>query len=100
MANRRMPSMEIGEMVRLLRAGESDRAIMKALRHNRRTVAKYRAWAEGQGLLQGEPPGLAELHELLAATMPAKAPPQQVSTVEGYRGQIAEFRSRGMEVAA
>src|SRR5438045_4917757 len=92
--------MEIGEMVRLLRAGESDRAIMKVLGHNRRTVAKYRAWAEGQGLLRGEPLSLGELHDLLAATLPAKPPPKQVSTVDRYREQIGELRARGVEVAA
>lgn len=92
--------MDLGELVRLVRAGESDRTIMRLLRHNRRTVAKYRLWAEAQGLLVGEPRGAGELQALLARTLPEKPPPQQTSSLERYREQIAGYRARGMECAA
>jgi DNA-binding CsgD family transcriptional regulator len=31
------------ELLRLLRAGESERTISRSLHHNRRTIARYRA---------------------------------------------------------
>ncbi|MCL4544827.1 MAG: hypothetical protein M1118_09585 [Chloroflexi bacterium] len=39
-------------VVRLLRMGESDRSIAGCLGHTRRSIARYRAWAQGQGLLK------------------------------------------------
>lgn len=67
MANRRKDSMEIQEIVRRLRAGDSDRAIHQALGMHRETVKKYRVWATEQGLLTGELPSVAELHQLLSS---------------------------------
>jgi hypothetical protein len=48
--------MEIQEIVRRLRAGDSDRAIHQALGMHRETVKKYPGWAGEQGLLTGELP--------------------------------------------
>ncbi len=92
--------MEILELIRLLRAGESDRAIVAVLGLNRRTVARYRTWAQEQGLLAGPMPTSAALHQLLEATLPGATPPQQVSTVAPYAGEITAYRARGMELAA
>jgi transposase len=100
MANRRKDSMEIQEILRRLRAGESDRAIHRALGMHRETVKKYRVWASEQGLLTGELPSVAELHQLLAATLPSSAPPQNVSSVEPYRELVVRLRAEGVEVAA
>src|SRR5512146_3290492 len=69
-AYRRKPVLEIAEVVRLLRAGESDRRIVELLGVNRRTVAKYRSWAEEQGLLEGTLPAARTLQELLDRTVP------------------------------
>jgi transposase len=93
--------MDVMELVRLLRMGESDRAIAGCLGHTRRSIARYRAWAQEQGLLQKEEaPTAAEVHRLLAQTMPLVPPPQQTSTVATYRQEILDYRARGMEVAA
>lgn len=92
--------MDIGEIVRLLRAGESDRTITQVLRCNRRTVAKYRTWAQTHDLLSGPLPTSAALHQLLARTRPETAPPQQVSTVAAYAEEIAAYRAQGLELAA
>ncbi len=100
MAHRRLATMDINELVRLLRAGESDRMIARVLGHNRRTVVRYRDWARERGLLEGESPTPAALHRLLDETLPVQLPPQQTSTVAVYAGEIAELRSRGVEVAA
>lgn len=100
MSNRRIATMDVMELVRLLRMGESDRSIAGCLGHTRRSIARYRAWAAGQGLLRGALPTPAEVHRLLAETMPLAAPPQQTSTVATYAAEILEYRARGMEVAA
>lgn len=46
--------MDIRAILMQLRAGVSQRQIERELKLNRRTVKKYQAWAEAQGLLQGE----------------------------------------------
>jgi len=97
--------MDVVELVRLLRTGASDRTLTRVLRHNRRTIAKYRAWAETQGLLaadapQPTPATAATFEHLAAATLPATPPPQQTSTLEPYREEIARYRRQGMEMAA
>jgi transposase len=93
--------MDVMEFVRLLRMGESDRAIAACLGHTRRSIARYRAWAQEQGLLkQEEAPAGAAVHRLLAQTLPVTPPPQQTSTVATYREEILAYRARGMEVAA
>ena len=81
MANRRITTMDIGEVVRLLRAGESDYTISAVVGHNRRTVARYRQWAQEQGLLEGELPAVGELHRLVQTTWPRRLPPQQISSL-------------------
>jgi len=100
MSNRRIAIMDISELVRLLRAGESDRTITHLLGHNRRTIAKYRVWAREQGVLEGAPLSSSALQSLLTRTMPATAPPQQTSTLAPYREEVAAYRARGMEMAA
>ena len=92
--------MDLLELVRLLRQGASDRPLTRVLRHNRRTIAKYREWATQQGLVQGELPTAAQLQALHTVTLPALPPPQQRSTVEAYRDEIAALRARGLEAAA
>jgi transposase len=95
--------MDLVELVRLLRAGASDRTLTRVLRHNRRTIAKYRAWAEQQGLLgddAGDLPTASVLQRAHHATLPVIPPPQQRSTVEGYRDEIATYCARGLEAAA
>lgn len=92
--------MEISEIIRLLRAGESERTVARIMGYNRRTVVRYRAWADEQGLLRGELPAAAELQRLLGATLPSPLPPQQTSTVGVYDEEISRMRERGMEIAA
>lgn len=100
MAYRRITVMDLRELIRLLRAGESDRRIAELLGHNRRTITRYRAWATEQGLLTGELPTAATLQRLLQETLPPALPPQQTSSVARYADEIRTMRERGMEVAA
>lgn len=92
--------LEIAEVVRLLRVGESDRKIVELLGLNRRTVAKYRSWAQEQGVLESALLPARTLQELLDRTMPKVVPPQQGSTVADYREEISALRTRGVEIAA
>ncbi|MGE5333379.1 MAG: IS21 family transposase [Nitrososphaerota archaeon] len=92
--------MDLVELVRLLRAGASDRTLTRVLRHNRRTIAKYRSWAEQQGFLAGEVPTVAVLQRAHAASFPVLVPPQQQSSVAAYHEEIARYRAQGLEAAA
>ncbi|MBU1877882.1 MAG: IS21 family transposase [Chloroflexi bacterium] len=92
--------MDIRELVHRLRCGQSNRAVAQALGINRKTVARYRAWATEQGLLTGPLPPLGELHQLLAATLPGTPPPQNVSSVAPHRDLVVQLRQQGVERAA
>lgn len=100
MSDRRKSVMDIREILIQLRAGVSQRQIEREQRLNRRTVQKYKGWAEAQGLLAGELPPLAELQALLSKTLPDFQPPQNVSTVEPYRAVVEKLVSEGVESKA
>jgi DNA-binding CsgD family transcriptional regulator len=53
--------MDIQEIIRRVRAGQSDRAIHEDLGVHRNTVKKYRQWVEQHSLLEGELPDLESL---------------------------------------
>ncbi len=97
MAGRRI---DIRELVRHLRANDSDRAVQRDTGIDRRTVQRYRAWAAEQALLTGPLPALEELQRLLQQTLAAPAPPQMVSSVEPFRSQVIELRAQATEMAA
>jgi transposase len=92
--------MDIREMLRRLRQGQSNRAIAKDLGIDRKTVSRYRAWATEQSLLAGPLPSLSNLHQLLGETLKGPPPPQNTSTVEPYREMVVGLRKKGVEIAA
>ena len=100
MPQRKKDAMEIREILRRVRAGESDRAIARTMNIDRKTVRRYREWAAEQQLLEGELPALPELQACLAATLPAALPRQNVSTVEPYREIVVQLRQAKVEMAA
>lgn len=100
MPSKRKETMDIREVLRQLQQGLSDRAVAMATGVNRKTVARYRAWASGQGLLAGSLPSLGELQLLLDETLPTVPPPQNVSSVEAYRQVVVKLRDQGVEMAA
>ena len=100
MPQRKKDAMEIREVLRRVRAGESDRTIAQTMKIDRKTVRRYREWAAECGLLEGELPALRELQTCLATTLPPAVPPQNVSTVEPYRDIVMRLRLTGVEVAA
>jgi transposase len=98
-ANRK-ETMDIREILRRLQKGQSARAIAEALDVNRKTVARYRVWAERQGLLESPLPSLNDLQHLLDETLGTPRPPQNISTVEPYRQKVVQLREDGVEIAA
>ncbi len=95
---RRLKYMDIREIVRRLRAEQSERQIAKEMKINRRTVKEYRVWAEAEGLMTAE-----ELpdHKELAARVPVeKSPPQNQSSAEAYRKEIEDWLKQKVRVSA
>ena len=96
MSKRRLDTMDIHALLRRVKAGEKDRPIARTLGVNRLTVAKYRAWASKENLLQGPVPDLETLHAYLQASFGKDDPPQNQSSVETYREAIQQLLERGL----
>jgi hypothetical protein len=92
--------MDIRELLLHIRAGSSDRQIQRDTRVDRRTVKRYKDWAEAQGLLEGVLPSLEELQIRAGQTMPNESPPQNVSSVEPYRDLVVQLVKENVEIAA
>ena len=69
--------MDIQELLRQLRTGDSNRHIARQMRIDRRTVKRYRQWAQAHDLLTGPPPPLEELQALAEKTLSSSPPPQK-----------------------
>jgi transposase len=100
MSGRRADMLDIREILRRVRLGESDRAIVKALGVSRKTVRKYRQWAEQAGLPADELPPTEQLRALLQTSLPEAPPPQAPSSVEPYRELVVRWREQGLECQA
>jgi transposase len=100
MPKKRKGTMDIREILRQLRKGQSDRAVAKAMGINRKTVARYRDWAAGQGLVEGQLPSLAKLQRMLKESLQSPPPPQNASSVEPYHALVVKLRREGVEIAA
>jgi transposase len=85
MAGRRKNNMEIREIVRQLRAGESIHAIARNTGLHRKTIRRYKRWAERAGLLSGAEFPARQLEELASEAFKPNLPPQQVSSVAPYQ---------------
>lgn len=93
----RLTTMNLHELLRRLRAGETRAAISRAMHISVNTVKDYRRWAEAQGLLEGPLLDLAALEALRQQTYkPDRAPrhPNE-STMEGYRLEITDLVQQG-----
>ena len=76
MAGRRCDVLDVREMLRRLRLGESARAVAKGLGVSRNTVREYVAWFEAERLLPGDAaalPSATDLDERLARAEPVAA---------------------------
>ncbi len=93
--------LDIRELIRQLRSGQSERAVAQTMRIGRNTVKKYKAWVQGHGWLEAEA-GIPELPELQAhlGEVQTGRGPQNMAKAEPYREQIVAMRAQGMEVEA
>jgi predicted transcriptional regulator len=92
--------MDIHEIVRLKRAGQSNAEISRLMGRRRKTIRKYVRWATEQGVLGGDPLSVEALHRLLEVTMPIPPPPKQDSSLAKHEAEIKELRAAGVEMAA
>lgn len=74
MSERKLKLMDIRELLNHIRAQSSDRQIARDTGFNRRTVKRYRQWAETEGLLAGDLPSLEELQARVSASLVEKTP--------------------------
>lgn len=100
MSERKLKLMDIRELLIQIRAQTSDRQVARDTGCNRRTVKRYREWAQAQGLLAGEMPSLEELQAKVNASLPEKTPPQNQSSLEGYRRLVKKWVDAHVEIAA
>lgn len=96
MAGRRCEVIDVRELLRRLRLGESARRIARDLGLSRNTVAQYRRWAGARGLLAGELPDAATLGALLAPAATAR-PPHEQSSVAPFRAAVLAWQQQGVE---
>jgi hypothetical protein len=89
--------LDIRELIRRLQAGDTDRRVARELGLARKTVAKYRAWGEQEGLLSGPLPEAAELQARLERSLPVVPPPRSLSSVDPYRERVVALRRQGVE---
>jgi transposase len=93
---------DLRELLRHLQTTANDSAVQRATGLNRRTIARYRAWATQHALLdptQALPP-LEALQHLVTTTLPGCPPPQTVSSLETHRALVLQLHAQGVEGAA
>ena len=95
----RLTIMNLHELLRRLRAGESRNAIVRAMHVSPHTVAKYYRWAVAQQLLSGPLPDLTTLEALRLQTLDTQRPERHpnASSLEPYRTEISDLLERGRE---
>ena len=86
------------QIIQRLRLGESDRAIARAERVGRATVASLRGVASERGWLDPAGP-LPDEAALCAGLCAPRRPPQNLSTVEPFREQLLAWHAQGIRVS-
>lgn len=86
------------DIIYRLRAGQSQRSIVRDLGYARVTVRKYAKWADERGYLNPASP-LPKLEELQSELPPA-ARTNNISTVEPYRDVAKKLVDQGVEMVA
>jgi len=92
--------LEIRELIRRVQLGETDRRIARDLQVSRKTVSKYRAWAQQHDMLSAPLPDPVTLQAQLKTTLPVSVPPAIPSKVTPFRDQVIALRQRGVECRA
>jgi len=97
MAGRRLMTLDARELLRRLRAGQSQREIARDLSIDRKTVRKYRRFALKHGFLEGKLPEPGELDLRLEEVSQKGGLPRGVFKVAPYREAIEDLRGKGLE---
>jgi transposase len=97
MAGRRLMTLDARELIRRLRAGQSQREIARDLSIDRKTVRKYRRFAMKRGYLEGALPGAGELDLKLEESSGTGGLPEGVFKAAAYREAIEDLRGKGVE---
>jgi len=100
MAGRSRSVLDVREMLRRLRSGETDRRIARDLGVSRRTVRKYRERAEAAGWLGQEELVSAEVLEEVLRQVEEERRPGPISAVEPWREFVKARRADGVEIRA
>jgi transposase len=99
MAGKRLNTMDLRTLLRYIRADKSNRSVAHDTGVDRRTVARYRKWAEQHNLLDQTVslPPLEEFAALVNTTLAPAPPPQNISKVEPFRELVLELHQKGVE---
>ena len=100
MPGRRLPTVDIRTLLIHLRTRASDRDLNRSTGLARRTLARYRHWAQQHHLLEGDLPPVDEIQLLLEQTLPVPLPPQNHSSVEPFREIVVRLRRENVEIKA
>jgi transposase len=100
MAGRRIDTVDIRELVRHLRDTTNDSAVQRTTGLNRRTIQRYRRWAQLLGLLEGPLLPIEQFQALITTTLTPPPPPQTTSSVEPYRDLVLQLHRDGVEGTA
>lgn len=93
-------TLDVREVLRRLKAGETDRAIARALSVARKTVGRYRDRAQAEGWLSGELPSTFELELRLKAMVPKCALPRQPFKAADHKDRIKTLVDDGVQSKA
>jgi transposase len=103
MCKRRVDMDRLQELVRLHRMGTGAREVARMLQMSPNTEREYRGALAAAGLLAGavdEVPALELLRAAVEQQLPAKPPPQMVSTVDALGAQIVALAEKGLKPQA
>lgn len=101
MPQRKKDTLQIRQLLLLLRAHQTEREIRHLTGLARDTIRRYKKWADEQQLLSVETlPNDEQLQSVLDSTLPPLVPPQNQSTVEPFADFVTELREDHVEMAA
>jgi len=87
------------DLIRRLRAGESERRIARNMQISRPTIHKYHELARQQGYLEKE--AVVSNDETLQEVLgPGPQPPKIASSLEGYGDVVKTLHKQGVEMVA
>lgn len=101
MAGKRKTLMDIMGLLQHMRAGDSDREISRVLKMHRKTVGKYRQWANNYQLLEAEKlPPPETIQHWLDVAFGQKRPSHMVSSVEPFRAEVEQWVEEHLTIRA